>query len=247
MDATVTRFIVSPTVRSSSDQDGTTIIEITENKIYSLIGVASLIWEHLMRASDGMAHTEIVQQLVNEFSAVPKAQIERDVMSIIENFQQRSLIQKQKPIQLKAPSQGYVNRALLRLTVSIVRACRKVGLRLAPAVLLFFLVDLLLLLGRFNILYSLVEDWPITLDKSGNAVDICNTVTAAMAWYPKQAMCLQRSVVTTCILRTSGINAELVIGCQRRPFLVHAWTEIAGEVVNDVQRVRETHHVLDRI
>ena len=67
-----------------------------------------------------------------------------------------------------------------------------------------------------------------------------------MTWYPKQAMCLQRSAVTTCLLRSAGVQAEMIIGCQRLPFLAHAWVEVDGEVINDKAQVQLTHAVLDR-
>jgi hypothetical protein len=71
-------------------------------------------------------------------------------------------------------------------------------------------------------------------------------VTRAMTWYPKQAMCLQRSAVLACLLRANGIYAQMVIGCQKLPFLAHAWVEVDDQVVNDAKSVQETHKVLDR-
>ena len=53
--------------------------------------------------------------------------------------------------------------------------------------------------------------------------NVCVAVNRAMMWYPKQVLCLQRSVVTTCLLRSSGVEAQLVMGAQRTPFKAHPW------------------------
>jgi hypothetical protein len=59
-------------------------------------------------------------------------------------------------------------------------------------------------------------------------------------------MCLQRSAVMVFLLRSSGVNAKLVIGCQKLPFLMHAWVEVDGEVVDEKPRVQRIHQVLER-
>lgn len=75
---------------------------------------------------------------------------------------------------------------------------------------------------------------------------ICHAVDIATIWYWKQALCLQRSAATTCLLRAYGIPAQLVIGAQRNPFRAHAWVEVGGEVVNDKPYMTEIYSVLDR-
>ena len=59
---------------------------------------------------------------------------------------------------------------------------------------------------------------------------------------PVQFTCLQRSVVLWRVLRRRELEAELRIGVRKetaggRQF--HAWVEHGGEVLNDVQHVRE--------
>jgi prolyl oligopeptidase len=77
-------------------------------------------------------------------------------------------------------------------------------------------------------------------------VTICAAVDLACIWYWKEALCLQRSAATTCLLRSRGIEAELVIGTQKLPFKAHAWVEVDGRVVNDKSYTPEMYAVLDR-
>ncbi len=128
--------------------------------------------------------------------------------------------------------------------------CFLIRLKLLTLAALLVLVvsDFLLRLMSFSELYNLVKRWPV--GEQGESVDVipktCEAVTRAITWYPWRAMCLQRSVVTTCLIRSRGIPAELVIGCQKLPFMAHAWVEVEGEVVNDTPRVKKIHKVLDR-
>ena len=41
------RYIISAAVRSSSDEDGTTLLHVAENKIYGSVGLGSVIWQKL--------------------------------------------------------------------------------------------------------------------------------------------------------------------------------------------------------
>jgi hypothetical protein len=67
----------------------------------------------------------------------------------------------------------------------------------------------------------------------------CIAVEKACVWYPKKALCLQRSAVTACMLRSQGVRARMVIGVRSMPFLAHAWVEAEGSVLNDFPRVRK--------
>jgi hypothetical protein len=76
---------------------------------------------------------------------------------------------------------------------------------------------------------------------------VCHAVDLACIWYWKEVLCLQRSAVTTCLLRRNGIAAQMVIGVQHLPFQAHAWVEVDGTVVNDRSYVREIYSVLDLV
>jgi|ERR1700689_5402208 hypothetical protein len=102
---------------------------------------------------------------------------------------------------------------------------------------------------RFVTIHTMVRRWK-PARKDGAALDaldrVCNAVNYACIWYPKQVLCLQRSFVTTYLLRKYGIDAQLVLGAQKIPFQAHAWVEVNGCAVNERSGVRATYSVWDR-
>ncbi len=101
---------------------------------------------------------------------------------------------------------------------------------------------------NFSGLYNAVRKCP--LDGNPPAPDaiqrICSAVDLACIWHWKHVLCLQRSAVATCLLRSYGIPAELVIGAQQMPFKSHAWVEVNGSVVNDKEYIPSIYAILDR-
>jgi hypothetical protein len=108
--------------------------------------------------------------------------------------------------------------------------------------------DFYLAPGNFEALYSKVRNYRIRKRPlSPDSVErICSAMDMACVWYWKEALCLQRSAATACLLKRFGIPAQLVIGAQQMPFKAHAWVEVDGRVVNDKPYTPETYAVLDR-
>ena len=108
--------------------------------------------------------------------------------------------------------------------------------------------DLYLARGSFAVLYDKVREYPVAkTTPAADAVEcICSAVDMACIWYWKEALCLQRSAATSCLLRSHGISAQMVIGAQRLPFKAHAWVEVNGLVINDKPYVPEMYAVVDR-
>jgi len=108
--------------------------------------------------------------------------------------------------------------------------------------------DLYLARGNFSALHDKVRRYPIVRKAaSADAIErICNAMDMACIWYWKEALCLQRSAATACLLKRYGIPAQLVIGAQQMPFKAHAWVEVEGRVVNDKSYMQEIYAVLDR-
>ena len=75
---------------------------------------------------------------------------------------------------------------------------------------------------------------------------IVQAVKTASVLYFKDVWCLQRSIVTTYLLRRHGFPGELVIGAKFMPQITHAWVEIDGTVVNDRPYMIQQYQVLDR-
>jgi hypothetical protein len=108
--------------------------------------------------------------------------------------------------------------------------------------------DLYLARGNFVALYDKVRNYPIGAEAlADNAVEqICSAVDMACIWYWKEALCLQRSAATACLLKKCGVPAHMVIGAQQMPFKAHAWVEVDGRVVNDKPYTPDIYAVLDR-
>jgi hypothetical protein len=108
--------------------------------------------------------------------------------------------------------------------------------------------DLYLTRGNFAALYEKVRNYPVrTGALPANAIErICSAVDMACIWYWKEALCLQRSAATACLLKSHGVPAQMVIGAQQMPFKAHAWVEVDGRVVNDKPYTPEMYAVLDR-
>ncbi len=76
---------------------------------------------------------------------------------------------------------------------------------------------------------------------------ICEAVRSVAPFYWKPIRCLQRSIVTTRLMRKHGIPAEVVIGYRAAPFFSHAWVEVTGRVANDSPTYRMRLQVLERL
>jgi hypothetical protein len=108
--------------------------------------------------------------------------------------------------------------------------------------------DILSALCRFQTIYSMVKGWSVkSRAEAPDIIDrVCVAVNYASVWYPKQALCLQRSFVTTYLLRKNGVAAKMVLGAQKLPFKAHAWVEADGRAVNERSNVQATYAVWDR-
>jgi len=107
--------------------------------------------------------------------------------------------------------------------------------------------DLVLWLLSLKSLCSLVQNWPFRPSNSSDSLvigKVCSAVEKACVWYPRRALCLQRSAITTCLLRSMGIRARMTIGARPMPLLAHAWVEVDGAVVNDWPRVKTFYRSL---
>ena len=108
--------------------------------------------------------------------------------------------------------------------------------------------DLYLARGNFAALYEKVRNYPVGMHAPASEAieEICAAVDMACIWYWKEALCLQRSAATACLLKKYGVPAKMVIGAQQMPFKAHAWVEVGSRVVNDKPYTPEIYAVLDR-
>jgi hypothetical protein len=110
------------------------------------------------------------------------------------------------------------------------------------------LFDFYLARGNFEALYDKVRNCPVAAHThEANDIERVNyAIDMACIWYWKEALCLQRSAATACLLKKYGVSAQMVIGAQQMPFKAHAWVEVDGRVVNDKPYTPEMYAVLDR-
>ncbi len=108
--------------------------------------------------------------------------------------------------------------------------------------------DFYLARGNFSALYDKVRKYPVRKQSPipGAVESVCSSMDMACIWYWKEALCLQRSAATACLLKDYGVPAQMVIGAQQMPFKAHAWVEVEGRVVNDKPYMQEMYAVLDR-
>ncbi len=98
--------------------------------------------------------------------------------------------------------------------------------------------------GRFC---SLVRRWPRKPgSRYAGSQRLADAMTRAAILHHRHAWCLERSAATACLLRLAGHPAEMVIGVHRMPFRAHAWVELEGDVINDLETVKTTYTELDR-
>ena len=110
------------------------------------------------------------------------------------------------------------------------------------------LLDLASLRG-FRFVYTLVRRCPVARRRpSADCIEaVCRAVDEACVWYVKRSYCLQRSAVTTWLMRRKGVAAELIIGYRPVPIESHAWVEVDGKVVNDRPQYQKFFQVLERL
>ncbi len=118
---------------------------------------------------------------------------------------------------------------------------------LLRALMALFAFDLVLSFGGFGKLYRLVKRWSVrgVPARAERTREVCDAVDRACTIYPKHALCLQRSAVTACLLRREGVDARMIIGCRKLPFMGHAWVEVDDQVVNDGAQVKHLYAQLD--
>jgi len=113
------------------------------------------------------------------------------------------------------------------------------------ALFMLLAYDILSAFCRFQTIYTAVRGWKVHSKTDGPDIidSVCTAVNYACVWYPKQALCLQRSFVTTYLLRRHSVAAQMVLGAQKLPFKAHAWVEVDGRAINERSNVQAAYAV----
>src|SRR5215212_526342 len=247
-------------------KDGSVLLSIAEDRICKLNGVGALTWIILEEASTALSLDQVVQALEQQFDAINyEGEVRYDVSAEQLQADTSRFLQKMVSLNLLDVSEdSYSIKEDVCGTTSAITTAGVTDVTLVPAneqpqfskreTLLAFIgllaFDLLLRFVGFQYLIRKVERWstaePLSVD-----LETCRRVRAAVdraqMYYPKKAMCLQHSAVVTCLLRRHGIPAEMILAAQEFPPKAHAWVEVAGEVVNDKNSVKNEYLILRRL
>ena len=224
----------------STCDDGAVLLDLEHDRLLKLNPVGVEIWKLL---DAGRTEAEIVRRIAHEYG-VDSQRVGDDVQALLRRISElgievsTSVLTRASPCQAQPTNQPtfgwYAQDASNpspkpRATTVL---CAFLGLTAFDIVLSFL---------SFKSLCCRVAKFPVKRQQSPDASVtgfVCVAVDRACVWYPKKALCLQRSAVTTCLLRFHGISARMTIGVRPMPFLAHAWVEVDGSVVNDFPNVK---------
>jgi hypothetical protein len=229
-----------------TSEDGCVLLDIENDRVLKLNSVAAEMWTLF---SAGQTESQIAGSLSQKYQ-VSEQRVAADVAALAQRIADLRLAREsiftpvpETAIQSSSPhpsfpcygqASGYSGP---KPTITMVVA----------AFLGLAIFDAILSLLSLKSLCSCVRLWPVKQARfaSSSAIgQVCDAVQRACVWYPKRTLCLQRSAVTTCLLRAYGISARMMIGIRPMPFLAHAWVEADGSVINDWPRVKKFYRPL---
>lgn len=214
------------------------LLDIEHDRILHLNPVGAEVWKFL---SEGITETEVVKQVSRKYQ-VSEERVAADVRTLLKRIADLHLTPSttvsgeysEGTKNSEHPSYPWYGESGAHRP----RPCTATVIFALAGLAIF---DLILWARSLQLLCFYVRAWP--LRKSGRTDSettgrVCSAVERACVWYPKQALCLQRSAVTACLLRSFGIRAQMKLGMRSMPFLAHAWVEVDGAVVNDFPGVK---------
>lgn len=225
-------------------EDGCVLLDVEHDRLLKLNSVAAEMWTLL---SSGRAEFEIVRELAEKYR-VSEDRVASDLSDLMRRIGEFGI----NGVPVCLPSAASTD--ILPTSQSFPWYGATPDSFPSPPKLKVFaafwglaVFDLVLALFSLRALCWCVRSWPKSHCKKLDSDLIgllCNAVHRACVWYPKKTLCLQRSAVTTCLLRSCGMPALMKIGVRPMPFLAHAWVEVDGSVVNDWPRVKQFYQPL---
>lgn len=225
--------------------DGCVLLDIERDQILKLNSVAAEMWKLL---SSGQTESQIASNLSLRYQ-VSEERVAKDVNALVRRIE--GIGAAKDSIFTELPDQGSQGGLQPSFPwygrVSNDRAMEPNVCLVLSALFGLLVFDAVLSLFSLNSLCSRVKGWPVKRRKIANPNiigQVCGAVDRACVWYPRRTLCLQRSAVTTCLLRNNGVSAQMMIGVRPMPFLAHAWVEADGSVINDWPRVKRFYRSL---
>lgn len=229
-----------------SNSDGGVLLDIDNDEFLKLDTMAADMWRSL---AAGATEEEVAIRIAEECE-VDSDQVLRDLRALVSQMATLCITPEQthcSPPDCNATTDGAA-KSFPWYGHDLSQPRPKP--RVFSTMLAFFgllLFDFVLSFKCLKSLCVMVSGWNV---KSRPPLDneavgrICIAVEKACVWYPKKAVCLQRSAVTTCLLRNCGISARMVFAARPMPLLFHAWVEVAGTVINDHPTVTRAYQRL---
>lgn len=229
-------------VREIETKDGAVLLDIQGGQCLSMNCLGSSIWQSIrVRHS----REEILARLAEEYPGVSREQIIADLARFIDQLTALGVLLHNGE-NAGSSDQPRIARWLTSWHFQPQFLVGRLLFWKALSYLLFF--DLFGFHANFARTHTLIEQWEVR--PIAHSKDVLEKVTRAVAyaciWYPKRVLCLQRSAVLTCLLRSCGISAQFVVGAQKCPFKAHAWTEVDGRAINELRDVRQAYLIWDR-
>jgi hypothetical protein len=227
--------------------DGGVVLDLKHDRLLKLNAVGTEMWTLLTR---GMSETQVVGAIAQHYGVDP-SRVREDLRNLLSRAEELGLSPESVLI---AERTGQIASAVIEKSCAAPEQDQTAQNAVPPtgdivkATLGLALFDVILSCRSLETLCSVVRSWRVKAPRPASdataVAQVSRAVERACVWYPKKALCLQRSAVTTCLLRRRGIDAHMVVGVRAMPFLAHAWVEVGGRVVNDFPRVKTFYQSL---
>lgn len=236
---------------SPPTEQGCIVLNLERGAILSLNATGTLMFAKVAEERHGVARDELVEALGREFVDVERPRLETSVDALLFQLEKAGILDVADNADERRRSdlRGAVAERVSICARHILPALLIVKAYTFAALILLFTAEVVRKLGGFRSIHQSVEEWSVALQTRVDETALrraCAAVNRACTWHPKRALCLQRTSVLVCLLRSLGFPAEMVIGVHKMPFYGHAWTEVDGRVVNDHANAQKFFHVLSR-
>lgn len=235
---------------SPATADGCIVLNVERGTVLSLNETGARMFAKLI-AGRCSTRNEFLDLVCSDFQGVKSIRVETAVDSLLSQLVNKGVLQtrQSKVSQWAWSLRSGFGRIVARSANVAVKPLLIIRADAIAAFLLLAAADAILSMAGFHSLYQAVNAWSIKANGLGGPQLITRLRFAAeqaCTWYPKQALCLQRSVVLTWILRSCGVKGEMVIGVHKMPFYGHAWVELEGKVLNDDANVQNFFQLVSR-
>jgi hypothetical protein len=225
--------------------DGAIIFDPKHNRFLRLNTVATEMW---LKLRTGMGNNDLAAYIAKRYGIEEKIashDIEVFIRKMSSHGFEINCVLAANETTIFTPSEKVQQSAFPWYAHRDSSHVRPPFLSIVSAIMGLLAFDFILSRQSFDALCSRIRSWPVkTVCPRDHALAIqkeCAAINRACIWYPKKTLCLQRSAVTTCLLRNRGIDARMVLGIQPTPLAAHAWVEVEGAIVNDFGQVRQCY------